>query len=705
MKLFIPTSSLNFNNIMSCESVSPYAFYMQRNFGYRTFEKVELNNLDNSLLLFENFPEFQIPKSELVNYPMVIEVDIDSEYDGLEKIENGIWQIDRTLYLNPFNSNIYFLSSDHKRTILSRSESSAETKLVNLYRNNIKVCQLEKKKIKISSISDLPNPNYKEIENDKQKNKIKGFAYAYLIAANRATSKEIVRLKNLVKKTINISSAIINSVSGQGTQQQKEELIHLLQRMNEFQYKDVKEYLKERLPNQHNDIWNAIFNQFGLRNPNINNFDQYYFSLINKSEHDTSIQELKDWSRRTIANSNQKRPIQDWNNIAISGNRLTQYEDTFISKIETREMYQNLINDIFVSTDVTEASFSSERSRLADDITRKIKSYIGDENWKSHDANKYLNNLRRNIAGQEAFNLNWNTGLISAIATFLLKGEDFQKLGDFLVSSEIEDGRLAFGFYGCICGFANLSRVFTHSLFNSDLEYFTRTYKTIFKQLHNIALLGELPEEQPQKAFEVDSKIRIEEKKESIAKITFELIRDIESSVPESSRLSQENKVYYYGEINNFYTGVIDSVFIKKLKLIPVKPKTKTNWNKIISFLNKKAKNGIKKKHRQDSNVVQTIATFDEIETKLFYNESNAFDLIASFIPKTDLNKVKSEIEWIQKVHQKNGYKRKNGSWVSLNDHSNEEVIKHLRNNIVRQGKISLKTIDIVIDELKKIYY
>jgi len=481
---------------MSCESVAPSGFYSQRNFGYKTFEKVDLNYFENSLLLFEDFPEFQIPKSELVNYPMVIEVDIDSVYDGLKKLKNGIWQIDRTVYLNPFNSNIYFFTTENKNTILSRSESSVETKLVNLYRNNIKVCQTVKKKFKIDSISDFPSLNHKEVENDNQKNRIKGFANAYLIAANSATSKVNIQIKNLVNKIVNLSSAIVNSVSGNGTPKQNEDLKLLLQELNAFQYRDVKEYLKSNFPEQYNNVWHDIYYRFGLRIPNENNFEKYYDSLIDKSKFEISIQELKKLSNQIIANSNVRKPKLEWKDIALAGNRLTQYEDSFITKSETRVMYQNLINDIFVSTDITESSFSSEKSRLADEITIKIKSYIGDEQWKSHDANKYLNNLRRNIAGLEDFNINWNTGLISAIASFLLKGEDFEKLNDFLISSEIEDGRLAFGFYGCICGFANLSRVFTSSLYNSsDTDYLTRTYKTIFKQLHNIELSGELPKE------------------------------------------------------------------------------------------------------------------------------------------------------------------------------------------------------------------
>ena len=164
--------------------------------------------------------------------------------DGIKKLQNDIWQIDRTVYLNPFSSKIYFFSSEHIRTILSRSESSAETKLVNLYSNNIEVFQGEMQKFNLNAISDLPSLNYQEVENDNKRNKIKGYAYAYLIAANNSTSKENVQLKNIVNKIINLSSAIVNSVSGYGTQQQNEELKYLLQKLNAYQYNDVKEYLK-----------------------------------------------------------------------------------------------------------------------------------------------------------------------------------------------------------------------------------------------------------------------------------------------------------------------------------------------------------------------------------------------------------------------------------------------------------------------------
>ena len=71
-KLYIPTSSLNFNNIMSSESISPQSFYEMRGYGYKHFERVELNSLDNTILLYEEFPDFSIDDSELENFAILI---------------------------------------------------------------------------------------------------------------------------------------------------------------------------------------------------------------------------------------------------------------------------------------------------------------------------------------------------------------------------------------------------------------------------------------------------------------------------------------------------------------------------------------------------------------------------------------------------------------------------------------------------------
>ena len=77
MKLFIPTCTLNFNNIFSTESISPKAHYATRGFGNRRYYSVEANSLDLAVTLYSKYPVFQVDDADLENYPMVIEIDTD----------------------------------------------------------------------------------------------------------------------------------------------------------------------------------------------------------------------------------------------------------------------------------------------------------------------------------------------------------------------------------------------------------------------------------------------------------------------------------------------------------------------------------------------------------------------------------------------------------------------------------------------------
>ena len=279
-------------------------------------------------------------------------------------------------------------------------------------------------------------------------------------------------------------------------------------------------------------------------------------------------------------------------------------------------------------------------------------------------------------------------------------------MNDFLISTEIEDGRLAFGLYGCICGFANLSRVFTSNFYNSELEYLTRTYKKIYKQLHNIELTGDLTKGEKTKPITIETKINIEERKESYSNNDFDiLIQEIESSVPEFLDIKQEkDRQFYKTEMSKLYSGEISENYIKSLEKLDNPKGTVGKWKKVISFLYTKLN---QKKEAKPTNYLiakQTYMFFDNELKQQFIEDSNAFDKISSLIPKNELKKVKSEIEWIQKVHRDNGYEKRDGSWVVLDKHSNEEVINHLKNNVIRQGKISQKTIDIMLEELSKRY-
>ena len=56
MKLFIATSSLNIDNILSTECIAPLSFYNARNYGYNTFYGLDLIPFKNVLILFSKIP-------------------------------------------------------------------------------------------------------------------------------------------------------------------------------------------------------------------------------------------------------------------------------------------------------------------------------------------------------------------------------------------------------------------------------------------------------------------------------------------------------------------------------------------------------------------------------------------------------------------------------------------------------------------------
>ncbi|NBL00124.1 MAG: hypothetical protein EOM50_19365, partial [Erysipelotrichia bacterium] len=100
---------------MASESISPAGFYSQRNFGYKRFDKVKLNNLEKRIILYDKYPDFDINDIELENYPLVIEVTLQHMgEDIIHEYKNGIFYAEETIYLNPFSTKIYFRSKDEK---------------------------------------------------------------------------------------------------------------------------------------------------------------------------------------------------------------------------------------------------------------------------------------------------------------------------------------------------------------------------------------------------------------------------------------------------------------------------------------------------------------------------------------------------------------------------------------------------------------
>lgn len=150
MRLYIPTCTLNFNNILSSESISPLGFYARRGFGNKRFYPVCANDKGQAIISYSKYPRFKVEENDLENYPMVIEIESEDYKEGFfekAKEHDGVetYLCYHTINLNPFHCRIYFNSYQERLGVLAKAEQSLENKFYKLYAANIDVKPEEKK--------------------------------------------------------------------------------------------------------------------------------------------------------------------------------------------------------------------------------------------------------------------------------------------------------------------------------------------------------------------------------------------------------------------------------------------------------------------------------------------------------------------------------------------------------------------------------
>ena len=112
MKYYIPTSSLNFNNILSTESLSPKSFYEKEDLAILAGFQLKKNCIAHLTLLYGAPHMFTRLKSDIEDHPMLIEIDTDEEFP---EVVEGVYYTDRTIYLNPWQTKFIFFTEKIKQ--------------------------------------------------------------------------------------------------------------------------------------------------------------------------------------------------------------------------------------------------------------------------------------------------------------------------------------------------------------------------------------------------------------------------------------------------------------------------------------------------------------------------------------------------------------------------------------------------------------
>lgn len=534
MRLFIPTCTLNFNNILSSESISPIGFYARRCFGNKRFYPVCANDKEQAIILYSKYPLFKVEENDLENYPMVIEIETDDYKDGFfekAKEHEGVetYLCYHTINLNPFHSRIYFNSYQERQGALSKAEQSLENKFYKLYGPNIGVKPEEKKSFwgtAYDYAKDLFTQSGKDeflwdstyanceikyeaitVSRDVLLDRIKGFIYCYLIGANSSVSKEVSKLKSLSRKLRNTLSAVVNSPDRRPTQAQDDDILNGIREFNRI-YSSIDE----------DSIWNNKLlvsklsdNPQGLSAKDAKNLLQHW-GVYNAFCDKLSLRRVYDandlWNCLEYASPEAFTRVVDSMNSAVRRLEVKDFAQRKKNSIETmlnvdnnlslqildssynHSFYEKLICSQFMAEykSVMEENGVEEPLAQAYNGGKILKDMLGDK-WDSNPASAYVGALLNHFQENSAFDLfAIDNDVLTSFAAFCQKGDDIERLAEYLVQTGFCNYKLAYGIYGATRGFASLPKTFTSVLINGDKDYYQSFASNVWRMLNGVEI-------------------------------------------------------------------------------------------------------------------------------------------------------------------------------------------------------------------------
>lgn len=479
-KLYIPTTSLNFNNILSTESISPKGFYALRGFGYSRWFTIPENDLDGVILLYESPAVFVRSQSDMEDHPLLIEIETDEDFPIAM---DGVRYSKHSIYLNPWNTRFIFLNEKDRTVAYSLSDSSSETKMLRLYKKKIVVESMQGSFPMLKDLSGDLAMETSFIEQDRQINKIKGLLYGYYIGVCLSSSKNDIEQINILKEIQNIFASVVSSPEGTPSQGQLKRLENLFTSYVKLEplYQDL---LAITGSTEKTEEVLLILPKYGL--PTIQND---WKRIVAELQYNREPNNVIAWVKSKISSLKQKMASckallsPDKEELITNDGKVSKV--TSINNEEGRQLYISWVNNVLIESRFN-GKVSSIKEELADAITLSAKDTLG-ASWQDSLIRTFLNQLRKHIRGLE-FTQPWNNGVLSSIAAVIVKGDDWESLLNFMQSKGMTDYRLAFSFYGMLNGFANLTRDFTDLLLNEESHYVANVYREFYGQLHGITI-------------------------------------------------------------------------------------------------------------------------------------------------------------------------------------------------------------------------
>lgn len=501
MKYYIPISSLNLDNILQSESISPASFYTYRKTGYKSFEIIpELRGI-NQIVLFECPIRFFINDNRY-NYPVLIEIEDETQLSSSMVLhcENRVCLYNKTLYLTPYNCRIFFFSEAAYKLVVINTKDNKSIKCYNkyhIYPTVEKLGALHDMPL-VKTLSDQTLGSSDETQNDKKK----GVLYAYLVGQNMSLTPDLARQKYLTQEIYNTYAGIKAYLK---TNQEvpdiyKERLAEQLESykavdtiecknqsiFNEYFKKDTDQYKIETAKlidflRSHNEWEN-------MRKKLSNAYNVPMLPLVSElhSNNDYSdlIEQVEQHTKQCLNFYKKGRPQPSLT--AVHSN------DNFIA-IEGKDLLNIAINYV-VDNELTQNELAANRAEICSKMINQIKNYFitkigyNEEQWKDDPHRRYALQLYNSIKNyHDSFSLNDIIGLeygneFIIIAIFLLYGDSIDSYLKCLLKYEIVDYSMPLALWGALCGYMEMNRDLLSEVMTDE------TYKQIYERLYGTQL-------------------------------------------------------------------------------------------------------------------------------------------------------------------------------------------------------------------------
>ena len=496
MKFYIPTSSLNIDNLLQSECILPISYYAQRLTGYKSYEQIEEFRPFNAIVLFKYPIQFTINDVERYNYPVLIEFEDDVQTQDFceNEIQDGVCICSHTLNLTPTNCCFYFFSEQAYKITLVNTQSN---KSIKYYREYSIVSDTNKLRTRpLPKLVSIPHSEVGVCEDgiiDKQK----GVLYAYLLGEQKSVNHDLAVQVRLTQDIYNILTSLISTPSSITVFGEKLSFL-----LDEYKKIDLTERnsTEQFEVNLKNELGNRFYFLKGCLIgflKNINCWDYIFTSLCKKwgcyflpqvSELHTKDDYLRlrsDIEKRTayaVDVFQKSLPPSTLNDISINGNAILISNAPLV----------NAVIDYVIKNKQTADKLYANRLGFymgaMKTIVPILKGQICEINWEKSKERAYINNLYAFINDPSFhFEINSIDSIeLKSIAAFILKGQSFNDCMTLCKMAEFENYRYILSLWGSLCGYMEMNKDALSDILNMS------TYSLIYKKLYgkNMGILS-----------------------------------------------------------------------------------------------------------------------------------------------------------------------------------------------------------------------